>query len=129
MIQLTDATVLVNNEAIGIMPNSLAFNEGLGEQKVRSVSIGNGKTETVYSRDLETNLGMVKFELPVTPQTIELLRAWKSNANQNVVQIAGSTPEGDVTRTFSSAALVTDYEVGVGSETTIEAEFRGNAPI
>lgn len=129
MIQLTDATVLVNNEAVGIIPNSLVFNEGLGEQNVRAVSIGDGKTETVYGKNLETNFGMVKFELPTTPETIELARGWKTNGNENVVQIAGRTPEGDVTRTFSSAALVNNYDVAVGSEGNLELEFHGNSPI
>lgn len=129
MIQLADAAVVVNNEAVAIMPNTLMFKEGLGEQNVRAASVGSGKVEQVYARNVETSVGAVKFELPTTPENIKLARAWKANQNQNVVQVAGSTPEGEVTRTFTGAALVTDYEVNVGSETSIEVEFHTNPAI
>lgn len=129
MIQLTDATVIVNNEAIAILPNTLTFDEGEGEQIVRAASIGGGKAETIYSQDIESKVGMVKFELPTTPENIELARSWKKNQNRNVVTIAGSTPEGDVTRTFTQSAVTNNYEVNVGSETSIEIVLHGNSPI
>lgn len=129
MIQLSDAQVLVNNEVVGIHPNSLKFTEGLGEQKVRAVSVGEGKTEQVYARDLESNFARVIFELPTTPEYVKLARQWKTNGNQNVVSIAGSTAEGTVTRSFTKAALVGDYEVNVGSDGTIEIEFHANQAI
>lgn len=129
MIQLTDATVLVNNEAVGVIPNSVMFTEGLGEQVVRAVSIGGGKVEQVYARNLETNFSKVKFSMPTTPETVRLARQWKTSGNQNVVQIAGSTPEGTVTRTFTGAALTADYEVPIGTEENIEIEFMANAAI
>jgi hypothetical protein len=121
--------VIVNNEAVGVMPNSLMFTEGLGEQKVRAVSIGGGRTEQVYANDLETNFSRVKFSIPTTPENIALARIWKANRNQNVVQIAGSTIDGDVTRTFTGAALVKDYEVNIATEADIEIEFQANASI
>ena len=129
MFQLTDATVLVNNEAHSIVPNSLVFNEGLGEQQVRAMSAGGGKTEQVYARNLESNVGMVKFELPTTPRNIEIAKQWKQNGNGNVVAIAGTTPDGDVTRTFTQAALTNNYEIEVGTETSIEIEFHSNPAI
>lgn len=111
------------------MPNSLMYTEGLGEQKVRAVSIGGGRTEQVYANDLETNFSVVKFSIPTTPENIALARSWKTNRNQNVVQIAGSTPEGDLTRTFTGAALTKNYEVNIATESDIEIEFQANASI
>lgn len=129
MIQLVSAAVTVNNEVIGIVPNSLVFTEGLGEQSVRAVSVGEGKTETVYAQNLETNMSMVKFEVYTTPESVKLARQWKTNGNQNLVQIAGRTAEGNVERTFTGAALIGNYEVGIGTETTIEIEFHANQAI
>ena len=37
MIQLTDAAIVVNNENVGVTPNSVEFDEGRGEQTVRAV--------------------------------------------------------------------------------------------
>ncbi len=129
MIQLSDATLIANNEAIGIVPNSLSYTEGFGEQDVRVASIGGGKVEQVYAQNVESNISMLKFELPTTPENIKLARSWKSNQNQNVFVIAGSTNEGDVTKTFTQAAVVNDYEVAIGSEGSIEVEVKANPAI
>ena len=129
MIQLTDAAVVANNEVVGIVPNSLKFTEGLGEQAVRAVSIGGGKTEQIYARNLETNFAKLMFDLPTTPENIELARQWKTNGNANVFEVAGETPEGSTTRVFTQAALVGDYEVEIGSEGNISIELKANTAI
>lgn len=124
MIQLSDATVVVNNEAIATLPNTISFTEGLGEQSVKAASIGGGAVEPIYSNDLQSSFSMVKFDLPSTPENIDLARTWKVNRNNNVVQIIGETIEGTVTRTFAKAALTSNYEIGIGSDAAITLEFK-----
>ncbi len=124
MIQLSDATFIVNNEPVATIPNTIAFTEGLGEQSMKAASIGGGATEPIFANDLETNFSMVKAELPSTPENITLVRSWKTNRNNNVVQIIGVTPEGTLTRTFARAALTADYEIGLGSDATIPVDFK-----
>jgi hypothetical protein len=129
MIQLTDAAVVVNNEAVGVNPNSVEFDEGRGEQTIRAVSIGEGKTEQVFANNLETNIGGVKFTMPTTVDNVSLALSWKTNKNRNVVAIAGSTDDGTLTRTFTQAALTANYKIPVGTEADIEIEFMANQPI
>ncbi len=130
MFQLTDAAVIANNEAVGIMPNSLSYTEGFGEQNVRAVSIGDGKVEQVFARNLETAFSMLKFNLPTTPENIDLARSWKAAGNGNVFQIAGKTTDGvEVTKTFTQAVVINDYEVNIGTETDIEIEIRANSAV
>lgn len=128
-IQLTDATLLANDEAVGIMPNSLVYTEGSGEQEIRAMSIGDGKVEQVFSRNLESNFSTLKFELPTTVDNVKLARKWKDNGNQNVFQIVSSTADGEVTKTFTQAAVTNDYEVPFGTETSIAIEVKANAAI
>lgn len=129
MDRLTNATVLVNNVAVAIVPNSLKFTEGLGEQTMDAASIGGGKVEQVFSEDVETAFGKVMFEIPATPDNIASAKAWKVRRNTNVVQIAGSNAEGNMTRSFTQAALLADYEVPISTEGNIPLEFSSNAPI
>ena len=129
MIQLSDATVLVNDEVIAIMPNSLKYTEGFGEQAVRAASTGDGSVEQIYSRNVETNLSKAMFDIPTTPENVALAREWKSNGNKNVVQIAGATDEGELTRTFTQAAMTNDAEVEISSEGIVPIEFMSNAAI
>lgn len=129
MDQLTDVTVIVNNEAVAIVPNSAAYTEGFGEQDVKAASVGGGKVEQVFVRNVETAFSMAKFELHTTPENIKLARAWKANGNLNVVQFIGSTPGGSTIRTFQKASLTADYEVGIGTDATVPIEFKSNASI
>jgi hypothetical protein len=128
-IQLSDATVLVNDEVIMIVANSLKYTEGFGEQTVRAGSVGGGAVEQIYSRDVESSLSKIMFDLHTTPANVKLARTWKANANENVVQIAGKTTEGDVTRTFTQAAFTGDPEIEISTEGVIGIEFMSNAAI
>lgn len=128
-VQLADAAVLVNNEVVPIVPNSLEFTEGFGEQAVLPQSIGEGNVENVFSNNLESSMAMVKFELRSTIENIKLARSWKQNQDQNVVQVAGRTVDGEMVRTFTGAVLVNDYPVPIGSDATIEIEFHSNRAV
>lgn len=128
-IQLSDAAILVNDEVVAIVPNTLKYTEGFGEQQVRAASVGGGAVEQIYSRDVETSLSKIMFDLHTTPDNVKLARSWKSNGNENVVQIAGKTTEGDVTRTFTQAAFTGDPEIEIGTEGVINIEFMSNAAI
>ena len=124
MIQLTDATFIVNDEPIPVMPDSVAFTEGLGEQTMRAASVGGGEIEAIYSNDLSTAFSMVRADMPSVIELIELAKTWKLNQNSNVVQIIGKNADGTITRTFSRAALITDYEIALGADASVTIEFR-----
>jgi hypothetical protein len=126
-IQITDATIIVNNETVGVIPNSVAYTEGFGEQQIRAVSIGGGKVEQVFANDLETNYSMVKFDMPSTVDNIKLARTWKTQGNNNVVQVTANNVDGNVIRTFTGAALTANYEVEIGVDANIPIEFMTNS--
>ena len=128
-VQVSDAAVVVNNNTVAITPNSLMFTEGFGEQTVRAASAGGGQVEQIFANNIESNFSTVRFDMPATVGNIALAREWKTASNQNLVQIAGRTPEGNVTRTFTQASLLTDYEVALGSDTNISIEFKANPAI
>ena len=107
-IALADVSVVINNEPIAIVPNSVTYTEGLGEQNMRVASAGGGSVEQVFSNDIETNLSMVNFEVFNDIETIELVRSWKVNRNNNTVSLSGRTPDGlTMTRTFRQQSLMT----------------------
>lgn len=130
-IQLANPTVTVSNVVVAVIPNSVTFTEGLGEQNIRAASGGGSNVEQIFSNNIETNFSTVKFDIPATPDNIALAREWKVKQNANLVQISGRTV-GDgkiMTRTFSQAALLSDYEVALGSDTNISLEFKANPAV
>lgn len=129
-IALADPSIVVNNEPVAVVPNSVKFTEGAGEQTMRAASTGGGGIEQVFSKNVETNFSKIMFSVMNDIQTIEDIRGWKKNSNQNVVVLTGKTPDGKtLRRTFNQAALLNDYEVNLGADTTIDIEFSSNAAV
>ena len=126
--QISDPSVLVNNNAVFITPNSLAFTEGFGEQEILVQSAGGGVLDQVFADDIESNYGMVKFSVRATVDNIKLARQWKSNKNANAVTVTATTVDGSITRTFTNCAIVNDYEVALQADGVLELEFKGNKP-
>lgn len=125
-VQISDPSVVVNNVAVAIVPNSLEFSEGLGEQEILTQSAGGGSIEQVYSDNVETALGMVKFSMRSTVANIDLVRSWKSNRNRNAVTVTATNDDGTLTRTWTNCAIVSDYTVALSSDGEIEIEFKGD---
>ena len=124
-IAVTNPQVVVNNVAVPVIPNSVTYTEGFGEQNQRVQSAGGGNTELVFSDDVETKISMVKFSMLNTQANIDLIRSWKANRNANAITITGDPRDGGdaLKRTFANGALTTDYEVNLGADTEIEVEF------
>lgn len=120
--RIANPSVLINNMPIAIIPNSCDFTEGLGEQTVEPQSAGGNQIDIVYSEDVKSRLSTVKFSLANTDANIALARSWKINGNANVIIINGET----MSRTFTSASLVNDYEVGLGADSNLELEWKSN---
>ncbi len=119
---VSTAFVIINNDSIPIVPNTLKYTEGFGEYKTRAASGGGGQTETVFSENAELKISKVMFELYPTPENIKLLRAWKANLNNNVIEIQA---EG-FNRVFTNSSLANEYEVEVGADTTTATEWESD---
>lgn len=119
--------VTVNNTNVAIVPNSIQYSEGLGEQSVKTASGGGKSVVLVTSDNAEQLMSMVKFRLHSTEQNIELARSWKVNTGKNAVTI--TNPGGEFTRTFLSATVVNNYPVDLGADKDFEIEFHGEQAI
>jgi hypothetical protein len=127
--RIADAEVRVNNEIWPIVPGSVEFTEGQGEQSIEAASTGGGGVEQIYTYDVTTNFSMVKFDVFPTPQTLKDSKIIKSNRNNNVVELAASTVDGNFTRTFTQAAVLNDPEKKLGVDGTFSMEFKANPAI
>jgi hypothetical protein len=123
--ELNNIAILVNNDIIAYEANTLSYADGFGEFSVRNAVVGGGQTEQIFSEDLATKFGMVKFSLPSTNDSAKLVRDWKSNRNNNVVEIMSATG-GDFTRIFTQASIQGDPEVNLSTDGNVEIEFKSN---
>lgn len=123
--QLNNVAILVNNDITAYEANSLSYDDGFGEYNVRNAVVGGGQTEQVFSEDLATKFSMCKFSLPSTEDSAELIRQWKNNLNNNVVELVG-TRGSNFTRIFTQASILGNPEVNLSTDGTVEVEFRSN---
>lgn len=126
IIALANPTVVINNISVPVVPNSVKYTEGLGEQKVRVQSSGGGAVQAVVSNDVETNLSKFAFSIYPTADNIELVRGWKVNTGSNAITC---TADGGFARNFGNATLTSNYDVDLGSDTKIDVEFMSDAAI
>lgn len=124
-VQMNDITILVNNEVIAYTADSLSWKEGFGDYAIRSAIVGGGQTEQIFSKDLATKIGMVKFSMPTTAENDGLKRQWKSNDNNNVVELIGPQDSG-FTKIFTLAAILDDPESNAATDGNIDVEFNSN---
>jgi hypothetical protein len=123
--QNNDITILVNNKTIAYTADTLNSKDGLGVFSIRNSIVGGGQTEQVFSQDLATKVGMVKFSLPTTTENEALVRSWKINKNNNVVELIGAGGE-DFTKIFTQAAILGDPEFNYATDGDVEVEFNSN---
>ena len=124
---INNPAVAINNNAIPVIPNSVVFGEGLGEQEVKVESTGGDQIIEVYCNNIETKISRFNFDMLNTVQNIEAARGWKVNQNLNTITFTGedSVTGARITRTIAGAALVNDYDIELSSDGKLSLEFKG----
>ncbi len=123
--QMNDISILVNNEPIAYTADSLTWKDGFGDYSIRNAIVGGGQTERIFSKDLSSKFGEVKFSIPTTAENDALKREWKTANDANVVELIG--PIGsNFTKQFTGAAMIADPEASAATDGDIEIEFHSN---
>ena len=123
--QMNDITIIVNDDVIAYTADSLTWKDGFGDYSIRNAVVGGGQTEQVFSQDLASKMGNVKFSMPTTEENEAFKRAWKTNLNNNVVELVGPA-SSTFTRVFTLAAILEDPESSAATDGNIEIEFSSN---
>jgi hypothetical protein len=125
-ISLVNPQLVINNISVDYVPNSLDIDLGLGEQSVKALAGGGGTVDTVFFNNIESNIGIVKFDRYSTNVNMTFLQDWKALGDANTIQVQG---EGNVVVTFQFMALTNRVEVMIGNEKQTSFEFQGNPAI
>jgi hypothetical protein len=128
---INDPSVVINNIPIPVKANSVSFKEGLGEQTLRIQSTGGGNVTQVFADNIEMKKSSVKFTLLPDSINPDRAREWKLLANNNTISISGvdNITQKSLKRTFTSCALIPNYEVNLSTDGDIELEFEGATAI
>jgi len=117
---LSNPTVVVNNDTIAIVPNSLVYKTGFGDKSVKPQSSGGNAIEVVITEDAETKKSMVKFKLYNTKKHLQLAKTW-GVLFSNTIEVS----EGNVAEAFSDMVIISEPERAIGADGELEFEFEG----
>lgn len=123
--QLNDIAIWVNNTQVAYTADSLSWQDGFGEYSLRNAVVGGGQNEQIFSKDLSSKIGMVKFSMPSTAVSEAYKREWKLNDNNNVVELVGP-PGSGFSKIFTQACILNDPETNAATDGNIEVEFKSN---
>jgi len=123
---LSVMSVILNNEPISIVPNSLEYEGGEAEVIVENATTGGGRNESVHMEDASTAIGKVKFQMYNTRELDQLIAECKSQTGGNVVQLVERVQNQNVVRTFKGQSLVNKVARKAGSDAKVPFEFEGD---
>jgi hypothetical protein len=126
---ISKPAVRVNNNPVGIVPNSCKFDEGEGETNIRTASTGGGGVSLIISDNAEDKIGTISFDLPNTIENIELARGWKKNPGANFVEVSGEVGGETFSRVFNAASITNNYEVELSSDGKLSLEWKSEQPL
>jgi len=122
MLGLVDGQVIINNQNIALVPNSVERRYGRGETTVATQSLGAGNVDTVHSVDNTTAKSYFKFSMKVTQENIDAVDAWKLNLGANVIRYIGT----DSNEIYEQMSVINDPTYPDSNDAVIEVEFEGN---
>lgn len=123
---LSNPSIEVNDRTVAIVPNTLVFNDGVGDVNVRTQSSGGGVVDAIITEDAETKIGMVKFGLYVTDENRASIREWQENRYNGGNTIKFSQRGLSLPAAFTNMHITTSPEYAASADGTVEVEFMGN---
>ena len=117
---LSNPTIEVNSDVVGIIPNSLVFKNGIGDKDVKAQSAGGNSISAVITEDATTKVSMVKFKLYNTIVGLQKVKDWSAITTGSTIEIS----EDDFAESFQDMIVCTEPERAVGADGELEVEFK-----
>jgi hypothetical protein len=119
--------IQVNNDTIGLVPNTFEEIPGDGEVNVRAASTGGGNAVSVHTQDAQTMFGKVKFSVYPTTDNVSKIRDWKANVAGNTLTAVQRNVGGkDFSIAFKGMSVTNDPPVKAAADGVIEIEMAGD---
>ncbi len=120
---ISTPTLLVNNEQIEYIPNSLSYRKGSGDRSVHTQIAGNGSTTVVVSENAESAKSSVKFDVYTTKDHVDFLGTILDKIGEIGIQIADDRT--GLSETFEFMTLMSEPEITVQNGGKLQLNFEG----
>ena len=128
IIALSVPSIKVNNDVIGLVPNTFKYTSGDGEVTVRAGSTGGNNAVSVHTQDAETMYSKVMFSIFATTDNIQKVRDWKAAIAANTVSAVqrGIGTQKDFSLAYKGMSVTNDPEINAAADGVIEIEMAGD---
>ncbi len=124
---LSVPTIQVNNDTIGLVPNTFKYVSGDGDVNVRSASTGGGNAISVHTQDAETMFSKIMFSIYATTDNLSKIRDWKANVAANTINAVQRNVGGkDFSVAFIGVSMTNDPDINAAADGVIEIEMAGD---
>jgi hypothetical protein len=125
---LSVPAIRVDNDVIGIVPNTFKFTYGAGETNVRAASTGGGNAQSVHSQNAETMFSKVMFSLYPTAENFIRIKNWKTGIANHTLEAMqrDAGVRGDFAEAFKGLSMTNDPDIVAAADGVIEIEMAGD---
>lgn len=124
--QLNNIALYINGDQFPYEADSLEWVDGFGDYQIRNLVVGGNVTEQVFSEDIKTKVGEIKFNLPTTISMVKAVRSLKLARNTNEIQLVGTANGETLALVFTQAAIINNPSNKAATEGTIDLEWQSN---
>lgn len=119
-------SIEINNKVYPIVGGSLVISLGLGEASLKAQSSGGGRTEAVYSLDVNTRISKGSFKMYCTPENERAIEEIKLKENRNTAYISGNVVSTDkpFTKYLESFTVTNDPQFDLKYEGDVTVEWQ-----
>lgn len=119
-------TLIINNDTIPIVPNSLKYDAGEGEINVRAASTGGGGVESIHTINAESKISKVMVDVYLTADMDKNILGWKNRIGTNSITFTQTIGATDfISRSFDEISLTNAVERDAGADGVTSLEFAG----
>jgi hypothetical protein len=119
------ADLLINNERVSYIPNTLSYNLGIPTTQSNPAISGNTVIQN-YSRDYSQAKGMVKFDMVNTRENLTFFKNWVANYQANAIQMIF---DNGTTVLYATAAIKSQTDFSTGNDSKLTVEFEADQAV
>ncbi len=120
-----EPSIQVNGSSVFIVPGTWAFTQGHPEIDTKTLSNGRNNFKIYRTQDSSTAFCTFKFDLPATPDSIQLLNIWKENNGELQVIATDVVNDQEAIITIHKGSIDNNPEIESGSDAKISIEGTG----
>jgi len=114
--------IQVDGEDVYIIPGTWSFTAGYPEITTKAISFGRANTKLYRTQDTSTAYSTFKFDMPSTPEAIQMLQRWKARTGNFIVVAIDKVNNDEVELTFTDCSIDNNPDVESGSDAKISIE-------